>query len=178
METASDSGFKFLGGSLERIQIKALNTTKEFKVLQTFDFNSDRKRMSILLRDGASIKLYVKGADNIIIDRLKKSVSQPYLEFVNRKLEEFSRQGYRTLVYAMRTVSENEYKKLKENLDDVAAAVDREERIAQIANNFERDLYLIGCSAVEDKLQDNVPKVIQDLLSAGNLRSGIFFLIS
>ena len=37
----------------------------------------------------------------------------------------------------------------------------------QIAEEIEKDLYLLGCSAVEDRLQDNVPKVIQDLLLAG-----------
>jgi len=41
-------------------------------------------------------------------------------------------------------------------------------KIDQIAEEIEKDLYLIGCSAVEDRLQDNVPKVIQDLLIASN----------
>jgi len=38
------------------------------------DFNSDRKRMSILVRDpdDGHYKLYVKGADSIIKDRLDK----------------------------------------------------------------------------------------------------------
>ena len=38
--------------------------------------------------------------------------------------------------------------------------------IDKIAEEIEKDLYLLGCSAVEDRLQDNVPKVIQDLLIA------------
>lgn len=36
------------------------------------EFNSDRKRMSVLVRDpdDGLVKLYVKGADSTIVDRL------------------------------------------------------------------------------------------------------------
>jgi magnesium-transporting ATPase (P-type) len=39
------------------------------------EFNSDRKRMSVLLRDpnDGKIKLYIKGADSIIKDRLDRN---------------------------------------------------------------------------------------------------------
>jgi len=180
VETAHEIGFSYLGGSLEQIKIKVNQTEKEFKVLQSFEFNSDRKRMSILLRDGSDLKLYVKGADNIILDRLNKDVSHPFLDSVSLKLEQFSRGGYRTLVYAMRIVTESEYKTLREKLDDLATAENREEKIgiflfisisylkkAQLAYDFEKNLCLIGCTAVEDRLQDNVPKVIEDLLLSG-----------
>ena len=33
---------------------------------------------------------------------------------------------------------------------------------------MERNLYLIGATAVEDKLQDNVPEVIADFMRASN----------
>ena len=38
------------------------------------DFTSERRRMSVLVRDPQDdlIKLYVKGADDVIRDRLKK----------------------------------------------------------------------------------------------------------
>jgi magnesium-transporting ATPase (P-type) len=38
------------------------------------EFNSDRKRMSVLLKDpiDGKIKLLIKGADSIIMDRLDK----------------------------------------------------------------------------------------------------------
>ncbi len=102
---------------------------KTFKILQSFEFNSDRKRMSVIIRDGTTIKLYMKGADNAVLARLDKNVEQIYDKPVNKKLEDYSRKGYRTLVFAMKTMSEEEYKGLKERLDDVAAAEDREEKI-------------------------------------------------
>jgi len=44
----------------------------EFEVFRRMDFNSDRKRMSIVLRDpdDGHFKLYCKGADSIIKERL------------------------------------------------------------------------------------------------------------
>ena len=42
--------------------------------MRRMEFNSDRKRMSILVKDpkDGKIKLYIKGADSIIIERLDK----------------------------------------------------------------------------------------------------------
>jgi magnesium-transporting ATPase (P-type) len=47
----------------------------KFEVLRKMEFNSDRKRMSVLLRDpiDGKLKLLIKGADSIIKDRLDKN---------------------------------------------------------------------------------------------------------
>ncbi len=49
-----------------------VETEIEFEVIRRMDFNSDRKRMSILVFDPSDgyYKLYCKGADSIIKDRL------------------------------------------------------------------------------------------------------------
>jgi len=39
--------------------------------------------------------------------------------------------------------------------------------VAKLSDEIETDLYLLGCTAVEDALQDDVPSTIQDLLAAG-----------
>jgi magnesium-transporting ATPase (P-type) len=38
--------------------------------------------------------------------------------------------------------------------------------IANLAEDVEKNLTLIGCSAVEDKLQDEVPETIRDFIKA------------
>jgi len=45
---------------------------RKYEVFRKMDFNSDRKRMSVLLRDpvDGKIKLLIKGADSIIKARL------------------------------------------------------------------------------------------------------------
>jgi len=47
----------------------------KYEVYRKMDFNSDRKRMSVLLRDplDKQIKLYIKGADSIIYARLDRT---------------------------------------------------------------------------------------------------------
>ena len=46
----------------------------EFQVLKRMEFSSDRKRMSILIKDpqDGRYKLYMKGADTIVFDRLAR----------------------------------------------------------------------------------------------------------
>ncbi len=45
-----------------------------YEVKRKMEFNSDRKRMSVIIRDPADkkIKLLIKGADSIILDRLDR----------------------------------------------------------------------------------------------------------
>lgn len=40
------------------------------ELLKLFEFNSDRKRMSVIIRHDGLIKMYIKGADNMIKHRL------------------------------------------------------------------------------------------------------------
>jgi len=46
-----------------------------FKVLRKMEFNSDRKRMSVVIKDptDGKIKLLIKGADSVIKERLDKT---------------------------------------------------------------------------------------------------------
>lgn len=39
--------------------------------------------MSVIIRDNGVIKLLIKGADSIIIDRLRHDVDQPFLKDIN-----------------------------------------------------------------------------------------------
>jgi phospholipid-transporting ATPase len=60
--------------------------SQEFEILNICEFNSTRKRMSTIVRgsDG-KIKLYTKGADTVILERLSKN--QPYTEATLAHLE-------------------------------------------------------------------------------------------
>jgi magnesium-transporting ATPase (P-type) len=46
-----------------------------YPVFRRMEFNSDRKRMSVIIKDPKDnhYKLYIKGADSIIKDRLDKN---------------------------------------------------------------------------------------------------------
>lgn len=51
------------------------NLVTDYEVYRKMDFNSDRKRMSVLLKDpmDGQYKLLIKGADSIIKSRLDMS---------------------------------------------------------------------------------------------------------
>ena len=71
------------------------------------DFNSDRKRMSVLLRDpvDGKIKLLIKGADSVIKERLDMNQYPKKMdEMTEWFLDTASRQGLRTLLMGMKVV--------------------------------------------------------------------------
>ena len=58
-----------------RVEGADMTQPQVFEVFRKMEFNSDRKRMSVLLRDptDGKIKLLIKGADSIIKERLDRS---------------------------------------------------------------------------------------------------------
>ena len=109
VDTARHLGFIYLGRSVNEMEVDWIGQKKKIQLLRMFEFNSDRKRMSVLIRDDNILKLYVKGADNVIRQRLDMREVQPFLNDVNNQLQVFSIKGFRTLVLAMRVVEEDEY---------------------------------------------------------------------
>lgn len=69
------SGYEYLGTDDENcMTIMANGTELKYQVLQVLEFNSSRKRQSVILRaPSGEIVLYTKGADSIIEKRLKES---------------------------------------------------------------------------------------------------------
>lgn len=61
--------------------------------------------MSVIIKQDGLIKLLIKGADSAIIARLSKTIGQPFLPFIEKKLYEFSRDGLRTLCLAIRILT-------------------------------------------------------------------------
>ena len=63
---------------------------------------------------------------------------------------------------------ENEYDEWSVRYNEATIALeDREEKIAAVSEEIERDLRLLGATAIEDRLQDGVPETIADLKVAG-----------
>ena len=86
-----------------------LGYTHRYKVLNVLEFNSTRKRMSVILLNQytGTIELYSKGADSIMEKLLKKGDRQQD-EFLNQTknyIDEFSREGLRTLMLAKKDIS-------------------------------------------------------------------------
>ncbi|KAL4496106.1 hypothetical protein ABPG72_015528 [Tetrahymena utriculariae] len=168
VDTARHYGYVFLGANSASINLEVQGEKVQLELLKLFEFNSDRKRMSVVVRHNGLIKMYIKGADNKIKERLNSQIEQPFLHEIQEKIDEFSKKGLRTLLVAMKILEENEYKELDAKYQAAGNAANREEQFFKIAEEYEKDLYLIGATAVEDKLQDRVPETIRDMLLASN----------
>ncbi|CAG7854737.1 Probable phospholipid-transporting ATPase DRS2 [Serendipita indica DSM 11827] len=160
-------GYRFHTRKPKSVFVDIAGTTQEFEILNVCEFNSTRKRMSTVVRgpDG-KIKLYCKGADTVILERL--SPTQPYTEATLVHLEEYATEGLRTLCIASREISESEYREWSQIYDKAAQTINgRGEALDNAAEMIEKNMFLLGATAIEDKLQDGVPDTIHTLQMAG-----------
>lgn len=167
--TARDCGFTVLGRSNDGIILNVLGEDREYTVLNTLEFNSSRKRMSAIIRmPNGKIILFCKGADSVIYSRLKRGEQNHLRKATAEHLEMFAREGLRTLCIAQKELDEDEYQTWNKSHDLAAAAiVDREDKLEKVSDIMERDLTLLGGTAIEDRLQDGVPDTIALLGDAG-----------
>ncbi|KAM3268670.1 putative phospholipid-transporting ATPase 4 [Capsicum chacoense] len=142
---------------------------KEYKILNLLDFTSKRKRMSVIIRDDSGqILLLCKGADSIIYDRLAKN-GRRFEEAMTKHLNEYGEAGLRTLVLAYKKLDEAEYSAWNEEFTKAKTSIggDRDVVLERVSDMMEKDLILVGATAVEDKLQKGVPQCIDKLAQAG-----------
>ncbi|CAI4230590.1 unnamed protein product [Auanema sp. JU1783] len=164
---AANLGFVFHTRQPQRVVIDAKGIDENIEILDVIDFTSDRKRMSVIVRDAEGvIKLYTKGADTIIFDRLKPGSGQA-VEICKTHLEDYASYGYRTLCFAMRKIERSEYEQWAPKYKAAGLMIEgRGKALADAAESLESNLELIGSTAIEDKLQEYVPETIQALMAA------------
>ena len=150
----------------------------DFRILHVFPFNSDRKRMSIVVRHPKTdqIVCYTKGADSTILDLVRTPddnteegvAEEEKLVQTKDLLDQYARNGLRTLCIARKLVSEQDYTNwLSRHRDAEAALEDREALLEKSFADMEKDLELLGATGIEDRLQDDVPETIHSLRAAG-----------
>ena len=168
VKTAASQGYSLLKSPSNIRKILIGNVTHEYEILNILNFSSERKRMSIVLREGNNIKVYTKGADCEIKKRLSKNSSKKYFTAITKGIDIFSAKGYRTLMIAEKTITQDEYLKWSEKLRNGEMNLQKKHSlIDSLYNEMEQDLLLLGATIVEDKLQENVPETIRDLRLAG-----------
>lgn len=84
-----------------------------------------------------------------------------------KHLDDFATEGLRTLLFAQKDISEQEYRSWKKVYDDATTClVNRQEIIESAGDMLEQSFSLVGASAIEDKLQKGVPETIEKLRRA------------
>ncbi|KAL8106257.1 hypothetical protein AgCh_029880 [Apium graveolens] len=139
-----------------------------YEILNVLEFNSTRKRQSVICRypDGRLV-LYCKGADTVIYERLAVG-NNDVKKRTRDHMEQYGAAGLRTLCLAYRDLNPDTYESWNEKFIQAKSSLrDREKKLDEVGELIEKDLTLIGCSAIEDKLQEGVPSCIETLSRAG-----------
>ena len=107
--------------------------------------------MTVIVRTPENkILIICKGADSIIEKRLRPG--QAHLAKTQGFLDNYARQGLRTLLIAQKEISEEEYQLWSKKYDVAATSINKEEAINEVAEEIEVNFDLIGSTAIEDKL--------------------------
>lgn len=163
-------GFSYISNTNYLMTLRVNGETLEYKILGINEFSSERKRMSIVLEPLSEKNrkpiLFCKGADGVMIERCLGTTNE--ITTLNEHIDEFAMAGLRTLVLGKRELTReqandylNKYNTAKNALSD------RKTRLCELAEEFEKDMEIIGATAIEDKIQAGVPEAIETLMECG-----------
>lgn len=170
-------GFELVGRDTDEgtVTVREPDGERTYIIAEVLEYVSYRKRMSVIVRSDTGIKLYCKGADSIIFERLREDTDKDALRAMRRQLGEWAEDALRTLVFASRDLTEEEFEAWRRRF--VEAKNDPEQRslrkagkpnsIDALMDEAETGLTLQGATAVEDKLQVGVPRTLSRLGEAG-----------
>ncbi|XP_054824352.1 putative phospholipid-transporting ATPase 9 [Prosopis cineraria] len=172
---AKELGFEFYKRTQTSLSMYELDPVsgekveRMYELLNVLEFNSSRKRMSVIVKDeGGKIFLFCKGADSVMFERAAKN-GRAFEEKTLEHVQEYADAGLRTLILAYRELDEETYRDFDEkfSLAKNSVCADRETLIDEVSDKIEKNLILLGATAVEDKLQNGVPDCIDKLAQAG-----------
>ncbi|WOL06845.1 phospholipid-transporting ATPase 1 [Canna indica] len=168
---ASAYGYTLLERTTGHVVVNVNGKNMRLDVLGLHEFDSIRKRMSVVIRfPGNSVKVLVKGADSSMLGILDKENDKAakIRQATESHLTDYSSNGLRTLVIAARNLTDVEFKEWQEKYEEASISLsERSTKLRQAAAIVERNLNLLGATAIEDKLQDGVPEAIESLRQAG-----------
>uniref|UniRef100_A0A673I3V9 Phospholipid-transporting ATPase n=1 Tax=Sinocyclocheilus rhinocerous TaxID=307959 RepID=A0A673I3V9_9TELE len=164
---ARNFGFVFRSRTPETITLYEMGQAVTYQLLAILDFNNVRKRMSVIVRNPkGQLKLYSKGADTILFDRLDPS-NEELMFTTSEHLNEFAGEGLRTLALAYKDLDEDVFDEwMKKLLFASTTLENREEKLGALYEEIEQGMLLLGATAIEDKLQEGVPETIACLTLA------------
>jgi len=156
------------------INLPGFNQEETWKELRLLRFTSAKKRMSVVVHrshiNGKRVVddrvfVFIKGADTTIVDLACDESTEYYNKNMASTVDKYCNEGLRTLlvgyaVYDKKWWSDNWEKRFETvNEEDLEAL--------EIEFDESVQYYILGCTAVEDKLQVNVPETISNLLQTG-----------
>ena len=179
VSAAFELGFQFVSRENGLIKIEIHNfengniTKKNFKILQKFDFTSERQCSSIVVEDLQTKKiiLYIKGSDKKIFGSLDEFSKGNIFPKTKKHVEQFAKRGLRTLCFGFKYIKKENYKKWEKDYNDTKyKSIQNKELLNDLNKHIKRienKVFLLGVTALEDKLQNEVEKDIKKFIEAG-----------
>ncbi|KAL6902032.1 hypothetical protein ACP4OV_004908 [Aristida adscensionis] len=173
---ASAYGYTLVERTTGHIVIDVQGERIRLDVLGLHEFDSVRKRMSVVVRfPDNNVKVLVKGADTSMLSILKRDVDglndslhAKIREATENHLTGYSSEGLRTLVIGSKNLTDAEFSEWQEKYEEASTSMhERSAKLRQAAGLVECNLTLLGATGIEDKLQDGVPEAIESLRQAG-----------
>lgn len=167
VEAAADLGYTFTSRTPNSICINVNGCPITIELLSVLEFSSSRKRSSVIIRHPETNKiiLFCKGADDLILQRL--SPQSKYIDETKEHLKQFAADGLRTLCCAYKIIEEEEYSQWAERFNEASCSIqNHDESVELVCNEIESNLFILGATAIEDKLQVGVSNTIDALLRA------------
>ena len=152
--------------------VRRLFISDWYELLNVLEFNSTRKRMSVIVKDMQTyeIVLLTKGVDSIIEKLLARGdkTNDRNLNITKTYLDSYANEGLRTLLLAKKTISQREYDRWNEEFNQASnTMVNRDEKMDEVSAKIEQDMILVGSTAIEDKLQEDVAETIIAMKETG-----------
>ncbi|XP_063693860.1 phospholipid-transporting ATPase IF-like isoform X1 [Bolinopsis microptera] len=165
VEAAAEYGIKFMFASRNSRKIRVEGNLDRYEFLYILPFDNTRKRMSIILRDpSGKILLLCKGAESSVLDICDSGC----VDVTRKHVDDYAAEGLRTLVFAMKEISPEDYTEVDRLMVDCQNAINDREAKEQLAfQSIEDRLCCIGVTGVEDRLQDGVYDTISALKEGG-----------
>ena len=116
---------------------------------------------------------------SVMLERLL-SDGQQFEAKTKEHIKRYAEAGLRTLVVAYRQLGDDEYRIWEKEFSEAKAAVtaDKDVLVDEIASKIEKDLHLLGATAVEDKLQKGVGSGLGQIFQFQTWRGVMFNVIA
>ena len=166
VNAAKQFGYEFAGIDNDEnllVEDKINNQTMKYKLLNVCEFDSTRKRMSVIVKNPqGQIVLMCKGADSVIYERMSEESKQGEVyKKTQEYVDQYAEEGLRTLFLAEKTIDHNTYAAWNTKVQAAKLEIkDRDDKVAAVNELIEVEMELIGATAIEDRLQDQVKDTI------------------
>lgn len=174
---AKFAGYEFLyKDDKDILYIKVNGKVLKYQLLDMLEYSSERKKMSVIVKLNTTsdnfdksnkVIVLTKGADSVIISSSLKMSNSKVIENTKNCLLNYAREGLRTLTLSYKEISMQEYNNFNSKKTNLLKEGNNINELENLYKLIEDNQILLGGTAIEDHLQDNVEAVLNKFILTG-----------